>query len=206
MSTDQINDFLLGGGGASASFEAVGDTVTGTIVSAEIMQQTDILDNKPLTWDDGSPKLQLVVRLKTAQRDPDNPDDDGTRAVYVKGSKKAGTRSLHDAVASAVRAAGAKSLETGGTLAVTFAGTEPSATKGFNPRKLYTATYAPPDRAAQAGSFLGTTTPTPAAPAPTEQAPVAAPAPAAVPLPVGLTPEQAELIKAWQTSHAQQPA
>lgn len=216
--SDTINDFLLGGGGKSASFEAIGDTITGTILSAEVTQQTDIADSKPLFWDDGSPRQQLVVRLQTTQRIPDDPDDDGVRAVYVKGSKKAGTRSLHDAVASAVRAAGAKGLVIGGTLTVTFDGTEPSQTRGFSDRKLYTAAYQPPS-AAVSGSFLGTT-PTAAAPAapagqswvappqppPTFAAPAPAPvesAPAGLPV---MTAEQAAAFAAWQASTARQPA
>lgn len=188
MST--ADEFLFGGGGKSASFENIGDTVTGTIVSTEVQQQTDISDGKPLTWDNGDPRMQLVVRLQTTARDDD--DDDGIRAVYVRGSKRAGSRSLHDAVASAVRASGAKGLEAGGTLTVTHTGTEPSATRGFNPRKLYSATYKPPSSEATTGGFLGTATPdTPP------------PAPVSVPQ---LSPEQAAMLAAWQKSQQQQPA
>lgn len=193
MSND-IDGFLLGGGGKSASFEQVGDTITGTIVSAEVKDQTDIATGKVQTWDNGDPKKQLVVRLQTTQRDPSDPDDDGIRAVYVKGSKKAGSRSLHDAVAGAVRAAGARSLEVGGTLTVIHDGTEPSATRGFSDRKLYRATYAVPST----GGFLGTDQPA----APAQQAPVAV----APPAPAGVTPEQAAAFQAWQAQQAQQAA
>ena len=187
-----IDDFLLGGGGASASFDQIGDSITGTIVSAEVKQQTDITDGKPLTWDDGSPRMQLVVTLQTSDRNDD--EDDGQRRIYVKGSKKAGSRSLHDAVATAVRSAGAKSLEVGGTLTVTFDGEEPAKTRGFNPRKLYTATYAAPDKAAQTGDFLGTA---PAAPqAPQQAAPAAPAAPQ-------FTPEQLAAYQAYQAQQAQ---
>lgn len=193
MSND-IDGFLLGGGGKSASFETIGDTITGTIVSAEVKDQTDIATGKVATWDNGDPKKQLVVRLQTTQRDPQDSEDDGIRAVYVKGSKKAGSRSLHDAVAGAVRAAGAKSLEVGGTLTVTHDGTEPSATRGFSDRKLYRATYAAPSTA----DFLGTGG-TPSA------APVAAPAPPSAPAAqAGPTAEQIAAFQAWQAS--QQPA
>lgn len=211
--------FLLGGGGKSASFENIGDSITGTVVSTEVRQQTDLSGN-PRTWDDGNPIMQLVVKLQTTHRE--DQDDDGVRAVYVKGSKKAGSRSLHDAVATAVRSSGAKSLEEGGTLTVTHDGTEPSSTRGFNDRKLYTASYVAPDHAAQAGDFLGTA-PAPAAPpvqqyAPPAQqgyappaaaqpvqqapAPVAAPAPAG--LPAGTTPEQVAAFAAYMAT--QQPA
>lgn len=199
MSND-IDNFLLGGGGASAKFDNPGDTITGTVESAEVKDQTDIQSGKPLLWDDGSPRKQLVVRLQTALRD--DSDDDGVRAVYVKGAKKAGSRSLHDAVASAVRAAGAKSLEVGGTLTVTHDGTEASQTRGYNDRKLYSASYVAPDRASGAGGFLGTTpAPAPVAAPPTAP-PVAAPQ-AQVAAPAGSTAEQLAAFAAWSASRTQ---
>ncbi len=189
MSND-IDNFLLGGGGKSASFENVGDQVTGTIVSAEVKDQTDIQSGKPLLWDNGDVRKQLLVRLQTTERDPDDPEDDGIRALYVKGSRKPGSRSLHDAVASAVRAAGAKSLEIGGALTVVHDGTEPSQTRGFSDRKLYRATYRGPDHAKQAGDFLGT------------QAPQATAAPPA-PQPAQPDPAALAAFAAWQASQNQ---
>ena len=169
--TTTANDFLLGGASASAKFENVGDTIAGRITSTEVRQQTDLATGQPLTWDNGDPRMQLVVHLATDLRDDD--DDDGNRAIYVKGSKAPGSKSLHDAVRSAVQAAGAKGLETGGTLTVNFVGEEPSKTRGFNPRKLYEATYKAPDKAAETGGFLGTAEAAQAAPAPAPAAPAA---------------------------------
>lgn len=180
--------FLLGGGGQSAKFENVGDAVTGTVESTEVRQQTDFQSGQPLTWDDGSPRQQLVVSLRTGQKD--DADDDGVRKIYVKGSKKPGSQSLHDAVASAVKQSGAKGLEEGGTLTVTYSGDEPPQQRGMSPRKLYTATYAAPDKAAQTGDFLGTQPPQQAAPA-------AAPA---QPAPAQGTPEQAAAFQQWLAS------
>lgn len=171
-----VNEFLMGGGGKSARFDNIGDTITGKVISTEVRQQTDISDGKPLTWDDGSPRMQLVVTLQTDAKD--DAEDDGQRAVYVKGSKAPGSKSMHDAVRSAVQAARAKGLEPGGTLTVTFVGEEPSKTRGFSARKLWQAEYRAPDHAAATGSFLGTAPaeqPTPAT------APPPAPAPAAKP-------------------------
>ena len=186
--------FLLGGGGKSASFENVGDSITGTVESTEVRQQTDMVTGEPETWPSGDPKMQLLVRLQTSNRD--DQDDDGIRTLYVKGSKKPGSRSLHDAVASAVRQAGAKGLEEGGTLTVTHDGTEPSSTRGFNDRKLYSATYAAPDKAAQTGDFLGTAPPAQQQAAP----PAAAPAAAA---PAQGTPEQIAAFNAFMASQQQ---
>ncbi|GMA22260.1 hypothetical protein GCM10025864_44860 [Luteimicrobium album] len=167
------NDFLMGSGSKSAfgRDDAVGYTVTGKVQSVEVRQQTD-LDGNLLTWDNGDPRMQLVVTLATDLRD--DPEDDGVRAVYVKGSKAPGSKSVHDAVRAAVQKSGAKGLEVGGTLTVSFVGTEPSKTRGYSDRKLWEAQYAAPDKAAQSGDFLGTT------PAPTTT-PVQAAPPAPAP-------------------------
>ena len=76
------DSFLLGGGGASAKFENVGDTVTGTIVTTEVTNQTDLATGAVLTWDDGSPRQQLVVSLQTQEKT--DADDDGVRKVGLK--------------------------------------------------------------------------------------------------------------------------
>ena len=160
MSADknQVDDFLLGGGGQSASFENVGDRIEGTITALAVSQQTSIDDGELLFWDDQKtqPRMQLIVSLQTNLRDPDVEDDDGIRKVYVKGSKKQGSRSLHDATASAVRAAGAKGLKEGGYLVYVHDGLEPNPKKGMNDRKLYSAHYTPPSAEAATGALLGT--------------------------------------------------
>lgn len=140
MSTDP-NSFLLGGGGKSAKFAQIGDTVEGVIVDQpELRQRTSIDDGKPLTWDDGSPQMQLVVRLQTDLRD--DAEDDGIRNLYVSGGFK--RASLQKAVADAVRTAGAKGLAVGGRLKVGFTGEEPPQKRGMSPAKLYQARYTPP--------------------------------------------------------------
>ncbi len=144
MSQD-VDIFLMGSGARSAKFENVGDKVSGTICETpEMRAQTDIATGKPLTWDDGAPKMQLVITLQTTERDPADPEDDGKRRVYVKGSKKPGSKSMHDAVAGAIRAGGAKGLQIGGVLEVAHTGSRPADVKGFNPAKQYEARYTPP--------------------------------------------------------------
>lgn len=150
MSTDP-NAFLLGGGGKSAKFENVGDSVTGSITQVpEVRQQTKLEDGTPLTWDNGDPKMQLVVSLQTELRE--DGDDDGIRKLYVKGSKDPASKSMHAAVAAAVQQAGAKGLEVGGRLTVRYVGNGVAKTRGFNPPKQYEASYV-----AASASFLGTT-------------------------------------------------
>src|SRR5690606_24285559 len=166
-------------GTRSAKFDRIGDEVSGTIASPpEVRQQTDMTTGKPKVWDNGDPVMQLVVRLQTDQRDPADPDDDGVRAVYVKGSKKPESKSLHAAVAGAVRASGAKSLEVGGRLTVRFVGEGVAERRGFNPPKHYEATYVPP-----AAGVLGAAHPG-AEPRPAQPGARAAGAP--------LSPQQAE--------------
>jgi hypothetical protein len=200
--TNPADQFLLGSKTRSASFETIGDTVTGVILSTAVQQQTDIHSGAPLSWDNGDPRMQLVVRLQTSLReepDENGIPDDGVRAVYVKGSKKTGTRSMHDAVATAVRQAGGKGLEEGGTLTVTFVGEEPPSQRGLSPRKLWEATYVQPDRAAQSGSFLGTTESATYPPADVTGVPFAA-TPAA---PGPQSKEQDDAFQAWLKSKNQ---
>lgn len=140
---------LLKGGGKSAKFTEIGDTVKGAVVSAESRQQTDYTSGEPLTWDDGKPRMQLVITLATDQRDPDDPTDDGHRNLYCKGK-------LLDAVRNAINASGSK-LDEGGTLAVQYTGDGEPSNPRHNPPKMYAAEYVPPSKVAGAASLLGDT-------------------------------------------------
>jgi hypothetical protein len=158
----KADEFLMGGGVPSAKFPDIGSSVTGVITHiAEPQQQRDFASGTPKTWDDGSPMMQLPVHLLTEQRDPEIADDEGLRAVYIKGG-------LIKSVREAVRAAGAKGLEVGGTLTVTYARDGVAKQRGFNPPKEYDVSYASPGAAAS-GDFLGVngqqTTPATASPA-----------------------------------------
>lgn len=192
--------FLMGGGGKSAKFDTPGTTITGTITSPpQVRQQTDMETGKPLTWDNGDPRLQLVVQLQTNEHD-DN-DDDGTRNLYVKGSRDPASGSLHAAVAIAVQAAGAKGLEPGGTLSVKYVGDGVAKTRGFNPPKRYVAKYTPPaadwfntDTTAT-GDQAGEETGAQGSPAPPDPW-ASTPAPAAAAASSGPTPEQVAAVRA----------
>jgi hypothetical protein len=202
--SNPADQFLLGSKTRSAKFDTIGDTVTGVILSTAVQQQTDINTGVPLFWDSDSPRMQLVVRLQTLLReepDENGIPDDGVRNVYVKGSKKVGTRSMHDAVATAVRQAGGKGLEEGGTLTVTFVGEEPPSQRGLSPRKLWEATYVQPDRAAQSGSFLGTAQLQDAHPS-TSGAKVFPPATLAPTEPTPQSKDQQAAFAAWMESQS----
>jgi hypothetical protein len=140
------NSFLFGGGGKAAKFDNLGDTVQGTITDVQVNQQTSMEDNTPLTWPDGSPRMQLVITLATDEREGD--DDDGMRRLYAKGGRYevaegAGT-SMKDAVADAVRKAGARSIDEGGTLKVGYSGVGKKTNRGYSAPKLYRAVYTAP--------------------------------------------------------------
>lgn len=147
------DDFLMGGGGApSAKFETPGTSVRGKITDLQVRQQTDVRTREPLNWPSGDPKMQLLVTVQTGQRDPAIEDDDGERRIYVKGKR------LTDATRDAVRAVGAKGLEIGGTLTVTYVKDGTPAGVGISPPKEYAVVYERPNASA---AFLGTAEPEP---------------------------------------------
>lgn len=156
------DDFLFGGGTPSAKFPNVGDSITGVITRVlEPQQQRDYATGTPKTWDNGDPMMQLPIELATELRDPEITDDEGLRMLYVKGG-------LTTALRDAVKKAGSKTLEIGGTLTVTYARNGEPSKKGFNPPKQYDVKYTPPGVAASA-EFLAADTPaasTPPAAAP----------------------------------------
>lgn len=130
------DDFLMGGGGApSAKFPTPGTSLSGRITERPtVEQQRDIKDGTPKFWSDGNPMNQLVITLQTEQRDPALEEDDGRRRLFVKGQ-------LKNAVADAVRTAGARGLEVGGILTVTYTHDGQATQRGFSPPKQYTASY-----------------------------------------------------------------
>lgn len=122
-------DNLLSGGTKSVKFENPGDTVTGEVTKVEVRQATEFGTGTPLTWDDGNPRQQIVVSLKTSLRE--DADDDGVRAVYVKSWGQQ---------IKALRAASALakgSPEPGDTFTATFTGFGPKSPRGGFPPKEY---------------------------------------------------------------------
>jgi hypothetical protein len=139
------NDLLMGSGIPAAVFPNRGDIVKGTIARITATQQTDFQTKAPLFYEDGNPRMQIVVTLRTDLRDPEITHDDGQRKLYVKGQ-------MQQAIRAAVIAAEAEGLEDGGTLAVQWADEKAPERRGNNPQKIYVAQYRPPQRA---GDLLG---------------------------------------------------
>jgi len=191
MSTMTANDLLMGGGGKSATFPEIGATVTGRITAEpQVKQQTEFGSDTLKFFPNGDPMMQIVVSLQTADRDPADAEDDGVRQLYVKGQ-------MLKAVREAVQQAGAKGLETGGTLTVSYSADGEPSKKGFNAPKLYTARYAKPTGEAANNLLMGT---------PVVPAAAAAPFPPAAPAGIdpavwaALDPSQRQAILAAQTS------
>jgi hypothetical protein len=180
------DDFLMGGGGApTAKFPTPGASVGGRITEKPtVEQQRDISTGDKKFWSDGNPMMQLVVTVQTTERDPQIEEDDGRRRLFVKGQMK-------NAIADAVRGAGCRGLEVGGTLTVTYSHDGTASQRGFNPPKQYTAQYIPAATNALHTPDPGTTQQ--AVPQVQQHAtPVAQPVPS-VP---GLTPEQLQAAMA----------
>lgn len=98
----------LSGGGSFLKWETPGTSYTGTITEVVLRQARKYESTEPDFWDDGSPKMQVVLTLATAYRDPGNADDDGTRQLSINlwsGQKKA--------LVAACKAAGVAEPEAG---------------------------------------------------------------------------------------------
>lgn len=154
--TPDPGTWLMGERIPAARFPTPGTTVTGTICEPpRVEQQRDYSTGEPMYWRDGSPRMQLVVTLQTDERDPEYPDDDGRRRLYVRGRMKT-------AIRQAVKTSGATGLDVGGTLTITYTGDGTPTNPRFQPPKEYSAVYKPPTgggETAQATAASPTTNP-----------------------------------------------
>lgn len=159
MSNDpfaQSAEQFLSGGAPTAKFPREGFTWGGTVESWEMSQQTDMDTDELLFWNDGKPRMQLVITMQgeatgitwetNAYKQVPLPDDDGSRRLYVKGN-------LQKAVARAIKDAGGK-LEPGAYLEVTRGKDLPPAKKGFSGAYTYKAVWTPANKNTHAASAL----------------------------------------------------
>lgn len=149
--TQPTLDSFFSGGGKSISWrdKPLGTTVGGTIRQVHPpVQQIDPADNKPKFRKDGSPQMVVRIDLATNERDPQDPEDDGSRGLYVQGW-------MVGAIGEAVRKSGHQgSPEVGGHITVTLTAREPNATNpALNPTNKFSATYTRP-QAAATGQFF----------------------------------------------------
>lgn len=145
---DDIESFFAGGA-KTAKFEdkAYGSVIGGKIVADPVMrQQRDYETDELMVYPDGNPVMQTLV---TVQALPATEEDDGQRTFYIRGQ-------LKSAVSEALRKAGARKPERGGSLWVKYLSDEPVTLKNGkrgNDKKIHAAKYEPPAAAAVAGFF-----------------------------------------------------
>lgn len=121
-------DSVIMGAPPAAQFKDPGAVVVGEITRVILRQATDFTSKEPKWWPDGSPLLEPVITLETAE---------GPVSVY------AGSKGMRDALREACREAGA-GLRPGGRLAVKYTGDGVPFKAGVNAPKLYAAGYDPP--------------------------------------------------------------
>lgn len=144
-----IDDLFAGGGAPVAKFPTIGTTHVGTITHLEARQQRDFDKGEPLTWDDGSPRMELVITI-------DNAGEESR--LFMKGA-------MLSALRDEIRRLGLKKPEVGGKLAVKYSHDGENKNPKLNPPKMYQVAYEPPAVAA-VENLLGTSTPqAPATPA-----------------------------------------
>ncbi|TBR17413.1 MAG: hypothetical protein EPO57_09210 [Chitinophagaceae bacterium] len=122
-----------GSGARTGKLPKIGDTLRGTVISAELRQKRDD-DGKLEFWEDDNPKQQVLVLLQTdldEGPDDDGKEDDGKRTAYVKwwGEQR-------KAFLAGIRAAGADDLYPGDLFAVKYIGDGEAAKKSWSAPKL----------------------------------------------------------------------
>ena len=152
------NEWLLSTGIRSASFQNVGDQVVGYIArQPEVQQQRDFETGELKHWSDGNPMMQLRVVLSTELRDPDDPEDSGERAIYIRGKHAARGRP-GGARRQRARPGGGRQA------AHRVRRRRQGGARGYNPPKVYEAKYRAPEReSAPAGDPVRETVPATAA-------------------------------------------
>lgn len=142
--TETVGGFFGATRGRGVSFPTVGDSVTGTITEVHPPEQsTDPATQQPAFDRTGKPRMQVRIDLDTAQRDPDDPDDDGSRTLYVRGW-------MRGSIADALKEVGETEPKVGGVLTVTFTHQDAPTSPGLSGIKKYEAVYkAPPSGVAE---------------------------------------------------------
>ena len=167
-----LSDLLAGGAGTIKL--SLGETVTGTIRSVTTKQAIDFKSQKPAFWDDGNPKMQILITIDSDQL------DEGEGTFYAKAWNPD-----KSALAAAVAETGLSAdlaLAPGNQITITHTEERPNQNPALNDTKIYTFRIVP-KAPASVGAALADNTPAAPAPAPQaaqQAAPAPAPAPASV--------------------------
>lgn len=126
-------------GGKSASFTTQGVVFKGTLLEepTEKQQTTPSGDLKWFDKEETKPRMQLVFKFQTDERDPDDPEDKGVRSLWSKPEQI-------KAIRESLKAQGLRRMAIGGTLELAWTSSTASTTKGWNPTKHFTARWTPP--------------------------------------------------------------
>ena len=119
----------------------VGDKISGLVVSASKEQQRDFDTGALLEWDNGDPRMESVVIVETDLRDPELENDDGTRALHLRGGNyevaEGSGVSGEKALLEAINKAGVR-CEAGVKITAAISGMAKPTGRGRNPAKLWT--------------------------------------------------------------------
>ncbi len=129
--------FTEGGGGKSAAFLVKGTLLKGVLMEPPTEQVQKDLEGNEKTFEDGKVRKQLVLKLQTEERDPEDESDLGIRWLYTK-------HQMVLAFREALKASGEKVPRVGGTLEMAWTGEIPPSRKGYNPTKTFSARWTPP--------------------------------------------------------------
>ena len=140
-----LESFFSGGGGKTLSWKGVpiGTVYTGIIKAVGAPQHaTDPATQKPAFTRQGKPRMQVRIDLATEYRDPQDPDDDGSRSIFVGGW-------MTGAIGDAMRKAGVNNTppQVGATLSVRLIEREDNG-PSVAPTNKFDAHYIPPSPAA----------------------------------------------------------
>lgn len=136
----EVWDKYAGGdGGKAASFTQKGVVFKGVLMEHPVEKQQTTPSGELKWFDDEKkqPRMQLVFKFQTDERDPDDPEDKGIRSLWTKIEQIR-------AIREALKAAGSKRPEIGGTLELAWTSETPPKTRGHNPTKHFTARWTPP--------------------------------------------------------------
>ncbi len=124
--TTSPDDFLEQSSMPAVKFPNVGDEIEGDIIGARVGYQRKFGSGEVDTWDNGEPKKQLQIDLRTAE---------GDMRLYCKPACRA-------AISEAVKASGGR-LSDGGRLKVRRVEDGQASQAGFNPPQQFKAKHTP---------------------------------------------------------------
>jgi hypothetical protein len=141
MSVEEVWDkyFNDGTGGKAVSFLQQGVLFKGVLMEEPTEKQQTQPDGT-LKWFDKAetqPRMQLIFKFQTDERDPEDPEDTGVRSLWSKVEQI-------KAIKESLKEQGLRRMTVGGTLEIAWTHTSPPKVKGWNPTKHFKARWTPP--------------------------------------------------------------